>query len=106
MQTLYLAAIRAHGPGAPDWRPPASHCDREKFSMNFVLISNIFPPHVRGGYELGCEVIARRLVALGHRVTVLTSAAVGQLDRGVAKPGLDVRAIFEPIFKYEELLDA
>jgi glycosyltransferase involved in cell wall biosynthesis len=74
--------------------------------MNFVLISNIFPPHVRGGYELGCEIVARRLSGLGHTVTILTSAALGQLERTTLMPGLNVRPIFEPIFEYEELLDA
>ena len=49
--------------------------------MKFTFISNIFAPHVRGGYELGSEPIARRLLQLGHEVTVLTSQATGVLEK-------------------------
>src|ERR1700680_2923955 len=74
--------------------------------MYFALLSNIFPPHVRGGYELGCQSIARSLVRLGHRVVVLTSASIGQLDRVHDKKDLRVSALFEPVFEYEDLLNA
>jgi glycogen(starch) synthase len=73
--------------------------------MYFALLSNIFPPHVRGGYELGCESIARSLVRLGHRVVVLTSASVGQLQRAPHNKDLQVAALFEPIFEYEDPLN-
>jgi glycosyltransferase involved in cell wall biosynthesis len=74
--------------------------------MYFALLSNIFPPHVRGGYELGCQSIARSLVRLGHRVVVLTSASIGQLDRVRDKKDLPVSAIFEPLFEYDDGLNA
>jgi glycosyltransferase involved in cell wall biosynthesis len=73
--------------------------------MKFTFISNIFAPHVRGGYELGCETIARRLVQLGHDVTVLTSQVAGVLDKTAWPIGLNVRRIFEPVFEYEEHLN-
>ena len=74
--------------------------------MYFALLSNIFPPHVRGGYELGCQSIARALVRLGHRVVVLTSASIGQLERTPYENDLQVRAIFEPVFEFEDSLNA
>ncbi len=74
--------------------------------MNFALLSNIFPPHVRGGYELGCQSIARALVRLGHRVVVLTSASIGQLERAPRTGNLQVSALFEPIFEFEDSLIA
>ena len=70
--------------------------------MNFTLISNIFEPHVRGGYELGCQAIARRLADSGHSVTVLTSPAPGALHKTAGTNGLNVRRIFEPVFEYED----
>ena len=72
--------------------------------MNFSLISNIFEPHVRGGYELGCQAIARRLKSLGHEVTVLTSQSPGVLEKTAVTNGVAVRRIFEPVFEYEEPL--
>jgi glycogen synthase len=74
--------------------------------MYFALLSNIFPPHVRGGYELGCQSIARALVRLGHRVVILTSASIGQLERAPGASDLQVSALFEPIFEFEDSLIA
>lgn len=42
--------------------------------MKILLISNLFPPDVIGGYELGAAQVAGALRALGHEVLVLTSA--------------------------------
>lgn len=74
--------------------------------MYFALLSNIFPPHVRGGYELGCQSIARALVRLGHRVVVLTSTSIGQLNRTRRSEDLQICTLFEPVFEYEDLLNA
>jgi glycogen synthase len=41
--------------------------------MRIVIISNLYPPYHRGGYELGCSDIAERLKQHGHSVSVLTS---------------------------------
>ena len=72
--------------------------------MKFTLISNIFEPHVRGGYELGCATIGQRLQSLGHEVAVLTSQSPGVLEKTAATSGLMVHRIFEPVFEYEEHL--
>ena len=72
--------------------------------MKFTLISNIFEPHVRGGYELGCATIGQRLQSLGHEVAVLTSPSPGVLEKTAATSGLLVHRLFEPVFEYEEHL--
>ena len=41
--------------------------------MKILVISNLFPPNVLGGYEVGCASIVSELAARGHHVTVLTS---------------------------------
>src|SRR3954447_18306211 len=41
--------------------------------MRILMISNLYPPFHRGGYELGCSDIANRLRARGHNVSILTS---------------------------------
>jgi glycosyltransferase involved in cell wall biosynthesis len=41
--------------------------------LNICIVSNYYPPHFIGGYELGCREIAEALKARGHRVRVLTS---------------------------------
>ena len=70
--------------------------------MRIVFVSNIFPPHVRGGYELGCQRIAERCHELSHEVTVLTSVAIGRLAKTAQHPILCVEELFEPVYEYEE----
>src|SRR5947208_17035158 len=41
--------------------------------MRVLTITNAYPPHYYGGYELTCADVMRRFVAAGHDVTVLTS---------------------------------
>jgi glycogen synthase len=41
--------------------------------MNIVVVSNFYPPHTIGGYELGCRDVVEALERRGHRVRVLTS---------------------------------
>src|SRR5262249_2558692 len=41
--------------------------------MRILIINNLFPPHVLGGYEIGCRNTAAALYAQGHDVEVLTS---------------------------------
>jgi glycosyltransferase involved in cell wall biosynthesis len=43
--------------------------------MRLLLVSNLYPPDTIGGYELLARDIAERLVARGHRVTLLTSGS-------------------------------
>ena len=41
--------------------------------MNILVISNLYPPHYVGGYELHCQTLVEGLRARGHEVQVLTS---------------------------------
>ncbi len=41
--------------------------------MRILTISNFYPPHHFGGYELSCDDVMRRFAARGHEITVLTS---------------------------------
>jgi len=41
--------------------------------MRILFVSNLYPPHYLGGYELGCHDVAQGLSAKGHDVRVLTS---------------------------------
>jgi glycogen(starch) synthase len=41
--------------------------------MRILVISNFYPPHFIGGYELGCRDVVEGLKARGHQVCVLTS---------------------------------
>src|SRR5262249_10286774 len=41
--------------------------------MRILVISNFYPPHHIGGYELGCADVVRGLERRGHEVCVLTS---------------------------------
>jgi len=41
--------------------------------MRVLTISNMYPPHHFGGYELSCRDVMERFRARGHIVTVLTT---------------------------------
>jgi len=41
--------------------------------MKVLVVSNFYPPHHIGGYELGCHAVVQRLRLRGHDVRVLTS---------------------------------
>ena len=41
--------------------------------MRVLVLSDLYPPDVVGGYELGCRQVADALIARGHEVRVLTS---------------------------------
>jgi glycosyltransferase involved in cell wall biosynthesis len=42
--------------------------------VRLLVLSNLYPPRVRGGYELFCEGVVDHLLDAGHTVDVLTSA--------------------------------
>lgn len=67
-----------------------------------LFISNIFPPHVRGGYELGCLELAEKYKDLGHTVIVATSENTPDLQKYPDPIHLDVRRIFSPVKYYDE----
>lgn len=41
--------------------------------MKILMISNLYPPKVQGGYEILCQQVSSRLAKLGHEVSVLCS---------------------------------
>jgi len=41
--------------------------------MKILVISNLYPPHFMGGYEIACKTVVDELKKRGHQVTVLTS---------------------------------
>lgn len=55
--------------------------------MRILVVSNLYPPEVIGGYELICAGVVGRLADLGHEVEVLTSDRGGprDSDRGVRR---------------------
>ena len=44
-----------------------------KTNLKILLVSEYFPPDVKGGGELSAELLARNLASAGHEVHVLTS---------------------------------
>src|ERR1043166_8109599 len=48
--------------------------------MRILVISNFYPPHFIGGYEIGCRDVVEALRSRGHDVRVLTST------HGVSRP--------------------
>lgn len=41
--------------------------------MRVLAVTNMYPPHHYGGYELSCQDTLRRFAAAGHAISVLTS---------------------------------
>lgn len=41
--------------------------------MRILVVTNLYPPFHKSGYELGCEDIAHSLKSRGHHIQVLTS---------------------------------
>jgi glycosyltransferase involved in cell wall biosynthesis len=41
--------------------------------MKILIVSNLYPPHYRGGYEVRCAQVAEALQLAGHEVRVLTT---------------------------------
>src|SRR5437870_5014537 len=41
--------------------------------MRILVLSNFYPPHFIGGYELGCREVVEGLCARGHELLVVTS---------------------------------
>ena len=46
--------------------------------MRILVVSNLYHPHVRGGYELAARQTVEGLRARGHRVTVMTEERPGE----------------------------
>ena len=61
--------------------------------MKLLFVSNLYPPHHLGGYELLCHEVAARLIARGHDVQVLTSTFGVRTE--TAEPGIYRRLLLE-----------
>lgn len=48
--------------------------------MRILIVTNLFPPRILGGYELSCHKIANGLRARGHEVLVLTTPCAEHTD--------------------------
>jgi glycogen synthase len=46
----------------------------EEKILKILIVSNLYPPHYVGGYELRCAQVAAHLLRAGHEVRVLTSS--------------------------------
>lgn len=55
--------------------------------MRILVLSERYPPHITGGYEVACASIANGLRGRGHEVTILTSD-FGQSGDWVDEPGV------------------
>lgn len=62
--------------------------------MRVLCVSNLYPPVVQGGYELGCADVMRTLAARGHDVRVLTS----DKDADQAPPQPEVARVLPQFF--------
>lgn len=63
--------------------------------MKILIISNLYPPNLIGGYEIACKNVAEELISRGHDVKVLTSSG---LEHGIlpyVSNSLDLR-FFDP----------
>lgn len=49
--------------------------------MKIAIITNLFPPHIRGGAEIITQHIARGLRDHGHSIVVITTKPEGRLER-------------------------
>src|SRR5207302_8306778 len=52
-------------------------------AVRLLVLSNFYPPHHYGGYELSCRDVVERFRQRGHEAVVLTS---GQRVAGVSDP--------------------
>jgi glycosyltransferase involved in cell wall biosynthesis len=41
--------------------------------MRILVVTNRYPPHIMGGYEISCQLVVEGLRKLGHEVKILTS---------------------------------
>ncbi|MDB9525410.1 glycosyltransferase family 4 protein [Oscillatoria sp. CS-180] len=69
--------------------------------MKILFVSNVFPPHVRGGYEIGCLELARQYQLNGHSVVVASSEVPPSLRTYPSPTDIDVRYVFLPVKYYD-----
>lgn len=69
--------------------------------MKILCISNLYPPHCLGGYEILCKQVCDRLARRGHDVQVLTSTH-GLEDTGQKAVGSSVSRELELYIPFSE----
>jgi glycogen synthase len=57
--------------------------------MKILALTNLYPPHYLGGYELICYMVTNELRARGHQVQVLTSDHLVPGRTRAAEPGIE-----------------
>jgi len=54
---------------------PTSTRGEQEAKLRILVLSNLYPPYVLGGYEIACHSVTRGLRAIGHDVEVLAAHA-------------------------------
>jgi len=57
--------------------------------MKILVLTNLYPPHYLGGYELICHAVVAALRARGHSIQILTSDHRVENPRGAEDPAID-----------------
>jgi glycogen(starch) synthase len=83
---------------------------RSRVTMRVLVVTNMFPPHSYGGYELSCRDVVARWRAAGHEVTVLTSdwtlpEPADRTDDGDPEGGVAVRRVLALYWDDHRILD-
>src|SRR6476661_4182153 len=61
----------------------------EQGTMRILALTNLYPPHYLGGYELICYMVVNELRARGHEVQILTSDHLVAGKPSVREDGID-----------------
>jgi glycosyltransferase involved in cell wall biosynthesis len=64
--------------------------------MHVLLVSSLYAPYIAGGAEVIVEYLAKRLVEMGHRVTVVSSCGASESQSRTQQDGVDVWRFFPP----------
>lgn len=74
--------------------------------MKILVVSNLYPPSVLGGYELSCSQAADALARLCHEVVVLTSqpGIAPPSDPQASGPRVERSLALAPVFDSEQVL--
>jgi len=74
--------------------------------MRILALTNLFPPHYLGGYELICHMVVKELRARGHDVQILTSdhvlSGTGSLREDQIERSLKIRVLWASMVEYLE----
>ena len=71
--------------------------------MRILIISNLFPPDVLGGYEILCSQVTEALRSRGHSVSVLTSSCRMPCQDHDVHRELELELLFDRPFRRSRL---